>query len=153
MKSMSIAGIVAITMLVGWFVFPQQVARAAGAASFVISGPLDAAGNVKVAEQDTTELIATGRVDNTTVLENLDVSRFRQIRITTGDKACGSDDRLDISTPEASTGGSGFFRMDNVSICNTTSLTYDVPGRTLRIACFPCDAGRYSEIAVFGRRN
>ena len=153
MKSRSIAGIVAIMILVGGFVFPQQITRAASAASFMISGPLDSAGNVKVAEQDTTELIATGRVDNTTVLADLDVSRFKQIRITTGDKTCGPNDRLNISTPEASTGGSGTFGMDNVSICNNRSLTYDVPGRTLRIACFPCDAGSYSEIAVFGRRN
>ena len=164
MKKLSFAALLLLAAtLLGATVLREPVADAATATLnvFVTNDsahpvPVHEQGNVKVSEQAVTQLIGAGKVSRTSRVGPFDVRGFKQVRITVGDFSCNPDDRLDISTPEESTSGSGFYRMELVHLCagvsTGTSLVYEVPGRTLKISCF-CAENSHAEIAVWGRSN
>jgi hypothetical protein len=145
--------VVALAGVLGATVFSEPVAWAAQTVGATIVGPLDSDGNVMVSESGSTELIATGRVASGSSLGPFDVSSYKQVRIAVGDLTCGANDAIDVSTREAASSGSGFYRLDLFEFCgNVNTRTLEVPARTLNISCF-CGTNSYAEVAIWGRRN
>ncbi len=147
------AAVVVLAAVLGATVFSEQVAWAAQGVSATIIGPLDQAGNVKVAESGSTELVAAGRVTSSSSLGSLDVRAYKEVRIAIGAAACGSDTMLWVIAKEPSAaGGSSSFGLDFFEACGADSRTYEVPARTLEIQCV-CPRDHFLEVAVWGRRN
>jgi stage V sporulation protein SpoVS len=150
-----------LSLVLGATVFREPIAWAAQSVSATIAGPLDSHGNVAVHEMGTaavheqadTQLVATGTITANNSL-NVDISGYREVRISTGPPICSSGDLLVAEAVE----GGGTYLLDGIDFCTTLGISkaYDVAGRTLHLFCLhilgTC-ASTSVDVAVFGRTD
>ena len=121
----------------------------------------DASGNLKVHEQgtaltkaaDETQLLLEHRFTTTGESKTIDVSGYREIRISFSD--CGVNARGEavyLEVYDLGSAGRYFVDKGGVSCSAPLSRTYEVPGRQLELTVGDVATADFS-IAVYGRAN
>lgn len=145
-SAVTLAAALVVGIALGGTIFSDGVALAAQLVSATITGPLDANGNVQVADQTKTELIDQQRyVPNE--FNDYDLSRYKQVRFgigTTG--GCTASDFLsfEVFEPSQMSVGTWYYCQGN------PSATFETLGRTVRVRCV---CGAFIDIVIFGRAN
>jgi hypothetical protein len=110
--------------------------------------------NIAVHNQQTTEVVISDTLTPNSSLENVDVTDYKEIRISTGNRTCLGGDEIQVFAVEGVVGGAVEYSLDRIPFCDEgASRTYEVAGRKLDLYCSPCAADDHVDVVVFGRRN
>ncbi len=164
--------LVGVGVVLGATVFRTDIAQATGLAQSVTvantpSNPVPvqqqgtASVNVTntslaVHDQATTQLLATGTVSDTnTSLPDIDVSGYKEVRVSASFIACNPAGGSGFLLIDAKEGGTEY-TVGGTNLCqnspNGFTQVLDVPGRTLGIRCAACTNVAIG-LAVLGRAN